>query len=67
MDLRDDTLGLRQSGVEEEPEKLIQIGIVAWGIECGQEGIPSVYSSLMAGRCWLDQVMSCYKVTYQHL
>ena len=67
LDLRDDTLGLRQSGVEEEPEKLIQIGIVAWGIECGQEGIPSVYSSLMAGRCWLDQVMSCYKVTYQHL
>ena len=35
---------------------------MAWGIECGKE-LPSVYSSVAAGRCWLDQVMSCYTLS----
>ena len=41
---------------------LVQVGVTAWGLGCGQTGIPSVYSSLAspAIRCWLDQIISCY-------
>ena len=41
--------------------RLVQLGVVAWGIGCGRQGFPSVYSSVASARCWLDQVMSCYK------
>jgi len=51
MDLRD---------ANTESGKIVQVGVVAWGIECGKEGMPSVYSSVIEGRCWLDQIMSCY-------
>jgi len=61
LDLRENALDLRGAS-EDEPAKLFQVGIVAWGIECGRKGIPSVYSNLMDGRCWLDQIMSCYKL-----
>ena len=61
----DDTdLELREDGKGLNGTYLVQVGIIAWGFECGKEGIPSVYSNLIAarGRCWLDQIMSCYKV-----
>jgi len=54
LDLREDDKGLNAT-------YLVQVGIVAWGFECGKENIPSVYSNLMSARCWLDQIMSCYK------
>lgn len=41
--------------------RLVQLGVVAWGIGCGKAGFPSVYSSVASARCWLDQVMSCYQ------
>ena len=41
-------------------EKIVQVGVVAWGYRCGKENIPSVYSSVANGRCWIDQIMSCY-------
>ena len=41
--------------------RLVQLGVVAWGIGCGRQGFPSVYSSVASARCWLDQVMSCYQ------
>ena len=46
------------------PGRLVQVGVTAWGVgqECGQEGVPSVYSSVISARCWLDQIMSCYPV-----
>jgi len=41
--------------------QLVQVGVTAWGIQCGMTGLPSVYSSLGGqNRCWLDQVISCY-------
>eukprot|EP00090_Calanus_glacialis_P003908 TRINITY_DN12934_c0_g1_i1.p1 TRINITY_DN12934_c0_g1~~TRINITY_DN12934_c0_g1_i1.p1 ORF type:complete len:422 (-),score=91.63 TRINITY_DN12934_c0_g1_i1:78-1343(-) len=43
-----------------ESGNIVQVGVVAWGIKCGMEGMPSVYSSVVEGRCWLDQIMSCY-------
>merc|ERR1712212_951529 len=40
--------------------EIVQVGVVAWGYECGKQSIPSVYSSVANGRCWIDQIMSCY-------
>eukprot|EP00091_Calanus_sinicus_P008939 TRINITY_DN2123_c0_g1_i6.p1 TRINITY_DN2123_c0_g1~~TRINITY_DN2123_c0_g1_i6.p1 ORF type:complete len:421 (-),score=94.20 TRINITY_DN2123_c0_g1_i6:155-1417(-) len=54
VDVTDDIFNEMESG------KIVQVGVVAWGIECGMAGMPSVYSSVVEGRCWLDQVMSCY-------
>jgi hypothetical protein len=35
---------------------LVQAGVTAWGIGCGQAGVPAVYSDLASAACWLDQV-----------
>jgi len=40
--------------------EIVQVGVVAWGYECGKQNIPAVYSSVANGRCWIDQIMSCY-------
>ena len=58
-----DDFDLRESSDGVGPDfPLVQVGVTAWGVSCGQPGIPSVYSSLAspAIRCWLDQVLSCY-------
>lgn len=34
-----------------------QVGSVAWGMECGLEGIPGVYASIPKFRHWIDQKM----------
>ena len=56
-----DDLDLRESS-DGEDSPLVQVGVTAWGVSCGQAGLPSVYSSLAspAIRCWLDQLLSCY-------
>ena len=40
-------------------ERYTQVGIVAWGIGCGQENVPGVYTDLAAQVCWLDWTMAC--------
>jgi len=45
---------------DQNDASLVQIGVTAWGIECGMER-PSVYSSVFSGRCWIDQIMTCYQ------
>ena len=58
-----DEFDLRQSSAGDGLDfPLVQVGVTAWGLGCGQPGIPSVYSSLASAaiRCWLDQIMSCY-------
>merc|ERR1712062_425458 len=35
------------------------MGIVAWGIGCGQ-GTPGVYADVSQAACWIDQAVSCY-------
>jgi len=41
-----------------EEQKWIQVGAVAWGVECGHP-VPAVYSSIPDAMCWIDWVMSC--------
>jgi len=45
---------------EQDPETLYtQVGIVAWGIGCGQKDVPGVYTDVAAQVCWIDWALSC--------
>ena len=39
--------------------RYIKVGIVAWGIGCGEENVPGVYTDLAEQACWIDWVMAC--------
>jgi len=41
------------------PNRYVQAGIVAWGIGCGEQGIPGVYGDVAKGVCFIDHAMSC--------
>merc|ERR1712013_464214 len=43
-----------------DPDTYVQAGMVAWGIGCGEDGIPGVYASVSKALCWIDYAMSCY-------
>nr|XP_029712807.1 phenoloxidase-activating factor 2-like isoform X1 [Aedes albopictus]XP_029712808.1 phenoloxidase-activating factor 2-like isoform X1 [Aedes albopictus] len=43
-----------------------QAGIVAWGIGCGEKGIPGVYASVPMFRDWIDQQLSQRHVEAKH-
>lgn len=43
-----------------------QAGIVAWGIGCGEEGIPGVYANVAIFRDWIDQQLSKRQVEAKH-
>lgn len=36
-------------------KKYVQVGIVSWGIGCGDDNIPGVYSSVLANSQWIDK------------
>ncbi|XP_062555583.1 phenoloxidase-activating factor 2-like isoform X3 [Armigeres subalbatus] len=36
------------------PDRYYQAGIVAWGIGCGEKGIPGVYANVAGFRKWID-------------
>ena len=36
-----------------------QVGIVAFGVGCGEQDVPGVYTSVAEQVCWLDWVMGC--------
>jgi len=36
-------------------QKYIQVGIVSWGIGCGDENVPGVYSSLVSNYQWINK------------
>ena len=44
-----------------QPDTYDQVGIVAWGIGCGEDGIPGVYADVSKAVCWIDQTTTCYK------
>merc|ERR1712071_714032 len=35
------------------------MGVVAWGIGCGEDNTPGVYASVSKGVCWIDYAMTC--------
>nr|2B9L_A Chain A, prophenoloxidase activating factor [Holotrichia diomphalia] len=39
------------------PSRYMQMGIVAWGIGCGDENVPGVYANVAHFRNWIDQEM----------
>ncbi|XP_057336380.1 phenoloxidase-activating factor 2-like isoform X2 [Microplitis mediator] len=41
--------------LQNDPERYAQAGIVAWGIGCGENGIPGVYSNVANARQWIDE------------
>lgn len=47
----------------QDPDTYIQAGIVAFGVGCGDDGIPGVYSDVSQASCWIDSVISCYQGT----
>jgi hypothetical protein len=46
--------------VANDVESYVQVGIVAWGKGCGQEGIPGVYASIADAYCFINWATSCY-------
>ena len=36
-----------------------QVGIVAFGVGCGEQEVPGVYTSVAEQVCWLDWVLGC--------
>merc|ERR1712137_862291 len=38
-----------------DPNTYVQAGIVAWGIGCGENGVPGVYADVSKATCWIDQ------------
>jgi len=42
-----------------DPYTYEQAGIVAWGIGCGEDGVPGVYASVAEAVCYIDLLMSC--------
>merc|ERR1711922_73978 len=43
-----------------DPTHFDQVGIVAWGIGCGETGTPGVYADVSKAACWIDMAMTCY-------
>jgi secreted trypsin-like serine protease len=40
------------------PNSYVQAGIVAWGIGCGEQGVPGVYADVAQSVCWIDYIMA---------
>lgn len=37
------------------PNRYLQVGIVAWGIGCGENQVPGVYADVATFRNWVDE------------
>ncbi|KAK7071106.1 hypothetical protein SK128_012837 [Halocaridina rubra] len=49
---------------KEDPTRYLLVGITAWGIGCGQDGIPGVYASIPANHNWIkSEIYSRYPTT----
>lgn len=45
-----------------DSKRYVQVGIVAWGIACGQTNIPGVYADVSKGRRWIDSTLNSYNI-----
>ncbi|XP_048505286.1 phenoloxidase-activating factor 2-like isoform X2 [Athalia rosae] len=43
--------------LKNDPSRYAQVGIVAWGIGCGENRVPGVYANVAAARHWIDEQM----------
>jgi len=43
-----------------DPSRYVHGGIVAWGIGCGEKGVPGVYADTQYGNRWIDEHVSTY-------
>nr|CDF32001.1 serine protease [Macrobrachium rosenbergii] len=49
---------------KDDPLRYLLVGITAWGIGCGQDGIPGVYASIPANYDWIfNQTYGRYPIT----
>ena len=39
---------------------LFQIGVTSAGIGCGEEGVPSIYTDVTKGVCFIDWAAKCH-------
>lgn len=46
---------------KDDPNHLVQAGIVAWGIQCGIDGIPAAYVNVAGFRNWIDKEIKNYQ------
>merc|ERR1712172_263052 len=44
-----------------DPNTYVQADIVAWGIGCGENGVPGVYADVSKATCWIDLQISCHQ------
>jgi len=49
---------------KDDPQHYVQVGIVAWGIGCGEENVPGVYTDVAEQACWIDWVLACHDNRY---
>ena len=40
-------------------KNIYQVGITAWGIGCGQSGVPGAYASISSNLCFIDWAIKC--------
>ena len=43
----------------EDPERYVQIGIVAIGLECGRADVPGIYANVPYGLCFIKWATQC--------
>ncbi|XP_052850950.1 phenoloxidase-activating factor 2-like isoform X2 [Drosophila gunungcola] len=45
---------------DENPDSYVQVGIVVWGLDCGQKDIPATYTNVAIFREWIENNMLPY-------
>lgn len=45
-----------------DPKRYVQAGIVAWGLGCGDNGLPGVYANIAYARRWIDEQMAFHNL-----